>query len=156
MRFPCCIALCTWSASSDRTFRRWPLLTPRTSTRVGAPGTPRSEAYYKATKTYGELSPDAKELDNHMYSILKMCIDGTWKEILDQVTFPSYAQAIILLTNHNAIFSNTRKTEALEAMDSVKLGDNVQQWVVDVVQAYQELKESKVTIDDVALYSIVN
>ena len=132
-----------------------PLLTPRSSTRIARDGTPRSEAYYKATKSYNELSTDTKELDSHMYSILQMSIDGTWREILDQVTFPSYAQAIILLTNHNSISSNTRKTEALEAMESIKMNGSVQQWVIDTVGAYQELKDSKVTIDDVALYSIV-
>ena len=45
---------------------------PRSSRKVTTPGMSRASDYYAATKTYANLSTTAKELDNHIYSMMVM------------------------------------------------------------------------------------
>ena len=132
-----------------------PLNTPRSSTRVITPGGNRNEAYYKATLTYGQLSAEAKALDNHMYTVMQMNVKGSKAALLAHVTFSSYVQAMIVLHKHIDISSNSRKTEALESIDNLKLNGTVQQWALDSVSRFQELRDSKVTIEDYGLFCLV-
>ena len=132
-----------------------PLNTPRSSTRVITPGGNRNEAYYKATLTYGQLSAEAKALDNHMYTVMQMNVKGSKAALLAHVTFSSYVQAMIVLHKHIDISSNSRKTEALESIDNLKLNGTVQQWALDSVSKFQELRDSKVTIEDYGLFCLV-
>ena len=55
---------------------------------------------------------------------------------------------------HSNIHANTRKTEALQAMESLKF-QSVNQWSIDAMNAVQEIKDSKVTIDDFMLMCLV-
>ena len=71
------------------------------STRVTTPGSSKSESYFRASKSYGSLSAEAKVLDNHIYSLMQMYITGTQSKLLNYVTFPSYVQASIVLNKHS-------------------------------------------------------
>ena len=132
-----------------------PLNTPRSSTRVISPGISNDQSYYRASRLYKDLSKEARELDNHIYSVMVMNIKGAKAELLEHVTFASYVQVSLILWKHFEISRNTRKTDALEAMSNLKLTDSVQTWAIDSVKAFQELKESNVTIEDFGLMCLV-
>ncbi|RPG35949.1 MAG: hypothetical protein CBB72_005020, partial [Muricauda sp. TMED12] len=135
---------------------RHPLSTSRSSTRVQLEGSSgRDQAYYRATKRYESLSKEAKELDAHMYSVMVMQISGPFADLLEHVTFSSYVQAVIVLEHHHNISRNSRKSEALDSLDKLKLSGSVQQWTIDVLKAYKEMKECKVTIEDLFLFSLI-
>ena len=127
------------------------LNTPRSSTRHGSS---REDSYYTATRSYQDLSQQAKTLDQHMYSIMLQNVTGSKAVLLHHVSFSSYVQASIVFSKHEDISRNTRKTEAIENMESLKFV-SVNQWSIDSVNCFQELRDSKVTIEDYALMCLV-
>ena len=127
----------------------------RTPRRVITPGSSKDESYFQAATSYARLSTDAKTLDCHIYSVMVMNVKGAKAQLLSHVISSSYVQASIILSKHDEISRNSRKSEALENMVTLKLNDSVQTWAMEAVMFFQELKDSKVTIEDWALMCVI-
>jgi len=86
--------------------------------------------------------------------MMVMNIKGAKAELIQHVTFPSYVQASIILQKHDDINRTSRKNDSLDAMEALSFKD-VQQWAIDSVVAFQELRDSGVTIEDFGLRCLI-
>jgi hypothetical protein len=60
--------------------------TPRSSTRHGSS---REDSYFTATRSYQDLSQEAKTLDQHIYSVMLQNVTGSKAALLYHVSFSS-------------------------------------------------------------------
>ena len=81
-----------------------------------------------------------------LYSVLKMCVHGSKKILLDCVSFSSYIQGICIFTRYADISRNDKITRAFDAMDQISFNGNVTVWQADAVRAIRELLESGASI----------
>ena len=109
----------------------------------------------KASKPYHELSPEARNLDKRLFSILKTNIKGSKQALLKSVLFPSYVQGIIILSKHMDICRQDRKTRAFEAVERLQFTGDVQKFQVEAATTIRELFSAKCTIMDFALSRVM-
>ena len=58
--------------------------------------------------SYWDLSPEARDLDSLLYNVLRMCVKGSKRVLLECVQFPSYIQGVVVLMRHHDISRNDR------------------------------------------------
>jgi hypothetical protein len=121
--------------------------TVMTNTTAGAPSiashvTLGSHQLFRAGSYY-DLPQGALELDKTLYNVLKMCVKGSKRVLIECVSFPSYVQAVIILSRHADISRNDRINKAFDAVDELKYNGDVHMWQTQVVTAVRELFESK-------------
>jgi hypothetical protein len=104
---------------------------------------------------YFDLSNGAQKLDALMYNVLKLHIKGSKKHLLESTAFESYVQAMMILDKHCDISGTDRKTKALAALEGLEFKGDVQTWQIDCIRRIKELMDSKVTLLDFALLSVM-
>jgi hypothetical protein len=96
--------------------------------------------------SYWDLSTEARALDVYLYSVLKICIVGGKRVLLECVKYPSYIQGMCILHKHCDISKNDRITRAFDGVDRVTFNGDVTVWLTDIIKATRELFDSKATI----------
>ena len=96
--------------------------------------------------SYFDLPEEARNLDALLYSVLKVCIRGSKRVLLDCVSFPSYVQAMCILARHCDISKTDRITRAFEAVDQIAFHGDVTVWQAEVVRSVRELFDSGASI----------
>ena len=125
-----------------------PLTSPTSSsatTGFAATGNMGSQSLHHAG-SYWDLSPEARDLDSLLYNVLRMCVKGSKRVLLECVQFPSYIQAVIVLMRHHDISRNDRITQAFDAIDQLSFNGDVSIWQAQVVHATRELFESGASV----------
>ena len=67
--------------------------------------------------TYDDLPAEARSLDGLLYNVICMNIRGTKQQLLSCVTFPSYVQAVCVLSKHMGISRMERVMSAFSEFD---------------------------------------
>ena len=68
---------------------------------------------------YKDLPLAALKLDALLYNIFKLSIKGSKQALLQNVTFPSYVQAVIVLVKHMDMSKMARIGHAFSALDNL-------------------------------------
>ena len=104
---------------------------------------------------YRDLPEESRILDAMLYNILKMNIKGSKQALLSCVAFPSYVQAVAVLSKHMDISRNDRKTKAFDAADKLTFRGDVHAYQIEAINAIKELFDAKCSIMDYALTKIM-
>ena len=88
---------------------------------------------------YADFPREAKELDGLLYNILRMNVKGTKHCILDNVTFPSYIQGMIVLDKHMNISRMDRVMAAFTTFNTIKYNGNALGFMTSFLGAAREL-----------------
>jgi hypothetical protein len=86
-----------------------------------------------------EFPHEARDLDSMLYNILRMNVKGTKQALLDNVTFPSYIQGMIVLDKHMNISKMDRIMAAYGTFDDLKWKGNALDFQTTVMTAKREL-----------------
>lgn len=88
---------------------------------------------------YSDLSDESRNLDAQLYNILKMNVKGTKNALLSCVSFPSYVQAVCVLSKHVDISRLDRMVRIIDRWESTRYQGNVQDFQVQVMANLREL-----------------
>jgi hypothetical protein len=99
-----------------------------------------------AAGSFFDLPEAARQLDATLYSVLKMCVKGCKRILLDCTSFPSYVQGMCILARHADISRNDRITRAFDGVDKLSFNGDVTVWQADTVRAIRELLDSGASI----------
>ena len=97
---------------------------------------------------YVDLPEEAKVLDGMLYNIFRMCIKGSKQAVLHCVTFPSYVQAVCVLTKHMSISRMRRISAAFERIDSLSYQGDTQKFQSDFLSAKRELDNCNANMNE--------
>ena len=121
------------------------------STTTGVTGSASSNAttgsqMLNPAGSYWDLSEDARKLDGVLYSVLKVCVLGPKRILLQSVSIPSYIMGMCILARHADISKTDRITRAFDAMDHFQFNGNIANWQTEGVAKIRELLDSKASI----------
>lgn len=105
--------------------------------------------------SYWDLPKDVLALDAVLYNVLKMCVNGFKRILLDCVSFPSYIQGICVLYRHADISCTYRITQAFEGMDKLSYDGDVTTWLSSTLGTVRELFYSGAGIRHYALMKVL-
>ena len=88
---------------------------------------------------YADFPDGAKELDALLYNVLRMNVRGTKSALLDNVTFPSYIQGMIVLDKHMNISKMDRIMAAYSVMDKITYKSDALSFMTSFMGAKREL-----------------
>ena len=86
-----------------------------------------------ASTTYADLSAESKALDALLYNVLKINVKGSRNSLISCVTFPSYVQAMCVLSKHMDISKTDRIMRALGAWDKLTFKNDVAAFQTEVM-----------------------
>ena len=95
-----------------------------------------------AGTSYFDLPEEARDLDSHLYNVLKMCVKGSKNVLLQCVKFPSYIQGMCILYKHCDISRNDRISRSFDDMDTLSFDGDAQRWEIDAISRVRNLYES--------------
>ena len=88
---------------------------------------------------YADFPDGAKELDANLYNVLRMNVRGSKAALLDNVTFPSYMQGMIVLDKHMNISKMDRIMAAYSIMDKITYKNDALTFMTNFMGAKREL-----------------
>jgi hypothetical protein len=88
---------------------------------------------------YADFPDGAKELDANLYNVLRMNVRGSKAALLDNVTFPSYMQGMIVLDKHMNISKMDRIMAAYSIMDKITYKNDALSFMTNFMGAKREL-----------------
>ena len=95
---------------------------------------------------YKDLPPAALKLDALLYNIFKLSIKGSKQALLQNVSFPSYVQAVIVLVKHMDMSRMSRMGQAFSALDNLTFNGDVHRFQTDFISVKRELDSTQATI----------
>ena len=95
-----------------------------------------------AGTNYFDLPEESRDLDSHLYNVLKMCVKGSKNVLLQCVKFPSYIQGMCILFKHCDISRNDRISRSFDDMDTLSFDGDAQRWEIDAISRVRNLYES--------------
>lgn len=99
-----------------------------------------------ASTAYADLPDQTRALDALLYNVLKINIKGARNSLIACVTFPSYVQAMCVLSKHMDISKTDRIMRALDAWDKLQYKGNVAAYQTEVMALKRELDASGANI----------
>ena len=104
---------------------------------------------------YSEMSGEARALDAMLYNMFKMSVRGTKQQLLTCVSFPSYVQAVIVLTKHLSISRMQRMMAAFAKMDALTFNGDVLAFQTQFLSAKRELDNTKASIAEYTICKLM-
>ena len=99
--------------------------------------------------------PEAVELDQKLYPLLKTCITGPWNEIVEHVKQPSYMLAMATLHDHHNISRLAQKTEAMEELANNRYKNDPKAYKARTLAAVAKVRRAGCTVEDFILRDIL-
>ena len=99
-----------------------------------------------AAVAYSDLPQESKTLDALLYNVLKINVKGSRNSVISWVTFPSYVQAMCVLSKHMDISKTDRIMRALGAWDKLTFKNDVAAFQTEVMALKRELDASGANI----------
>ena len=96
--------------------------------------------------SYWELPEEARKLDGVFYSVLKVCVLGPKRVLLQSVSIPSYIMGMCILARYADISKTDRITRAFDAMDHFQFNGNIAIWQTEGMAKIRELLHSNASI----------
>lgn len=104
---------------------------------------------------YSDLSDESRNLDAQLYNILKMNVKGTKNALLSCVSFPSYVQAVCVLSKHVDISRLDRMVRIIDRWESTRYQGNVQDFQVQVMANLRELNNCNLTLQHYCMIKLM-
>ena len=95
---------------------------------------------------YKDLPLAALKLDALLYNIFKLSIKGSKQALLQNVTFPSYVQAVIVLVKHMDMSKMARIGHAFSELDNLTFNGDVHRFQTEFISVKRELDSTQATI----------
>ena len=109
----------------------------------------------EATVKYSDFSAEVVTLDKQLYSVMRQCIKGSRKAIIENVVVHSYVQAVCVFHQHINLSASDRKIRALESLSTLKYTGDTHLFQIESTKRIKELMDSRCQMEDWILFSLM-